>query len=115
MVDDEDAMRATLSDALTSEGYNDVSTASDGDEAISELQKEAFDLVVLDINMPRTNGFEVLKFIKEKHPITKVVVLTGFADRKNAIESRKLGAEGFVGKPCDLVDYLGTIERVLSE
>ncbi len=115
VVDDDDALRTTLSDALTSEGYNDVSTASDGDEAISELQKETFDLVVLDINMPRTNGFEVLKFIKEKHSNTKVVMLTGFADLQNEIESKKLGAEGFVGKPCDLVDFFTTIERVLSE
>ncbi len=115
VVDDEDALRTVLSVGLTSKGYNVVSTASDGDEAISELQKETFDLVVLDINMPRTNGFEVLKFIKEKHSNTKVVMLTGLGDLKDAIESKKLGAEGFVGKPCDFVDLLTTIEQVLSE
>ena len=114
VVDDEDALRTVLSIGLTSEGYN-VSTASDGDEAISGLQKETFDLVLLDVKMPRMNGFEVLKFIKEKHPIMKVVMLTGSGDLKDAIESKKLGAEGFVAKPCDLVDLLTTIERVLSE
>jgi FixJ family two-component response regulator len=56
-----------------------------------------------------------LKFIKEKHAKTKVVMLTGFADLKNAIESKKLGADDFVSKPYDLVDLLTTIERVLSE
>ncbi len=65
--------------------------------------------------MPRMNGFEVLKYIKEKHEKTKVVMLTGFADLKNAIESKKLGADDFVSKPYDLVDLLTTIERVLSE
>ena len=114
VVDDEDALRTVLSIGLTSEGYN-VSTASDGDEAISGLQKETFDLVVLDIKMPRMNGFEVLKVIKEKHPTTKVVVATGSGDLKDAIESKKLGAEGFVGKPYDLVDLLTTIKRILSE
>ena len=114
VVDDEDALRTVLSIGLTSEGYN-VSTASDGDEAISGLQKETFDLVVLDIKMPRMNGFEVLKFIKENHPTTKVVVATGSGDLKDAIESKKLGAEGFVGKPYDLVDLLTTIKRILSE
>jgi DNA-binding NtrC family response regulator len=114
VVDDEDALRTVLSGELVSEGY-DVRTASDGDDAIANLQKESFDLVLLDIKMPRMNGFEVLKFAKEKFPRTKVVMLTGFADLKNAIESKKLGAEDFVSKPYDLVDLLTTIERVLSE
>ena len=70
--------------------------------------------MLLDIKMPRVDGFEVLKFIKEKKADTKVIMLTGFADLKNAIESKKLGAEDFVSKPYDLVDLLTTIERVLS-
>ncbi len=114
VVDDEDALRTVLGGELASEGY-EVRTAADGDEAISELDKSPFDLVLLDIKMPRLNGFEVLKFIKEKHEKTKVVMLTGFADLKNAIESKKLGADDFVSKPYDLVDLLTTIERVLSE
>ncbi len=114
VVDDEDALRTGLSGELTSKGYN-VSTASDGDEAISGLQKETFDLVVLDIKMPRVNGFEVLKFVKEKHPETKVVMLAGFADFGNVIDVKKLGAEDFVAKPFDLANLLTTIERVLSE
>ncbi len=114
VVDDEDALRTVLSGELASEGY-EVQTASDGDEAVTELGKANFDLVLLDIKMPRMNGFEVLKHIKEKHTRTKVVMLTGFADLKNAIESKKLGADDFVSKPYDLVDLLTTIERVLSE
>ncbi len=114
VVDDEDALRTVLSGELASEGY-EVRTASDGDEAVTELGKGTFDLVLLDIKMPRMNGFEVLKHIKEKHAKTKVVMLTGFADLKNAIESKKLGADDFVSKPYDLVDLLTTIERVLSE
>ncbi len=114
VVDDEEALRTVLSSELNSEGY-EVRTAADGDEAINELGKAVFDLVLLDIKMPRTNGFEVLKFIKEKQPKTKVVMLTGFADLKNAIESKKLGADDFVSKPYDLVDLLTTIERVLTE
>jgi DNA-binding NtrC family response regulator len=113
VVDDEDALRTVLSGELASEGY-DVKTAGDGDEAIQNLQKENFDLVLLDIKMPRLNGFEVLKFVKEKYTKTKVVMLTGFADLKNAIESKKLGAEDFISKPYDLVDLLTTVERVLT-
>ncbi|HLP16396.1 MAG TPA: response regulator [Bacteroidota bacterium] len=113
VVDDEDALRSVLSTELLSEGYV-VETAPDGDDAIAILQQKAFDLVLLDIKMPRVDGFEVLRFIKQRYPNTKVIMLTGFADLKNAIESKKLGAEDFVSKPYDLVDLLTTIERVLS-
>ena len=114
VVDDEDALRMVLSSELSSSGY-DVATASDGDEAITVIQNKKFDLVLLDIKMPKVDGFEVLKFVKKNFPSMKVIMLTGFADLKNAIESKKHGAEDFVSKPYDLVDLLTTIERVLSE
>ena len=114
VVDDEDALRMVLSSELSSSGY-EVATASDGDEAITVIQNKRFDLVLLDIKMPKVDGFEVLKFVKKNFPAMKVIMLTGFADLKNAIESKKHGAEDFVSKPYDLVDLLTTIERVLSE
>lgn len=114
VVDDEDALRTVLSSELAGEGY-EVETAADGDEAINVVQTKPFDLVLLDIKMPKVDGFEVLKFLKSKYPNVKVIMLTGFADLKNAIESKKLGAEDFVSKPYDLVDLLTTIERVVSE
>jgi DNA-binding response OmpR family regulator len=114
VVDDEEALRTVLSSELVNEGY-DVNMAADGDDAVRELDKKPYDLVLLDIKMPRLNGFEVLKHIKENHAKTKVVMLTGFADLKNAIESKKLGADDFVSKPYDLVDLLTTIERVLND
>jgi DNA-binding NtrC family response regulator len=114
VVDDEEALRTVLSSELSGEGYQ-VDSASDGDEAISTIQSKKFDLVLLDIKMPKVDGFEVLKFIKKNTPEMKVIMLTAFADLKNAIESKKLGAEDFISKPYDLVDLLTTIERVLSE
>lgn len=113
VVDDEDALRLVLSTELEGEGYH-VASAADGQEAINILGGQDFDLILLDIKMPNVDGFEVLKFVKEKQPKTKVVMLTGFADLKNAIESKKLGAEDFVSKPYDLVDLLTTVERVLT-
>lgn len=113
VVDDEDALRTVLSSELEGEGYI-VQMAGDGDEAIKILEKNSFDLILLDIKMPTVDGFEVLKFVKQHSPTTKVIMLTGFADLKNAIESKKLGAEDFVSKPYDLVDLLTTVERVLT-
>lgn len=114
VVDDEEALRTVLSSELAGVGY-DIESAADGDEAISLVQAKKFDLVLLDIKMPKVDGFEVLKFIKKSYPSVRVIMLTGFADLKNAIESKKHGAEDFVSKPYDLVDLLTTIERVLSE
>lgn len=113
VVDDEDALRTVLSSELEGEGYH-VRSAADGQEAINILGNQEFDLILLDIKMPNVDGFEVLKFVKDRQPKTKVVMLTGFADLKNAIESKKLGAEDFVSKPYDLVDLLTTVERVLT-
>ncbi|HEX9829588.1 MAG TPA: response regulator, partial [Bacteroidota bacterium] len=79
VVDDEEALRTVLSSELEDEGYV-VQMAGDGDEAIKILEKNAFDLILLDIKMPTVDGFEVLKFIKQTHPLSKVIMLTGFAD-----------------------------------
>ncbi len=114
VVDDEEALRTVLSGELVNEGYL-VETAGDGDEAIALIKREPFDVVLLDIKMPKVDGFEVLKFIKKDYVNTKVIMLTAFADLKNAIESKKLGAEDFISKPYDLVDLLTTIERVLGD
>lgn len=113
VVDDEEALRTVLASELEGEGYL-VTTAFDGQNAIDILGSAVFDLILLDIKMPNVDGFEVLKFVKERHPTTKIIMLTGFADLKNAIESKKLGAEDFVSKPYDLVDLLTTVERVLT-
>jgi DNA-binding NtrC family response regulator len=114
VVDDEEALRTVLSGELVNEGYS-VGNAADGDEAIAIIKQQPFDIVLLDIKMPKVDGFEVLKFIKKDYPAIKVIMLTAFADLKNAIESKKLGAEDFISKPYDLVDLLTTIERVLGE
>ncbi|HEX9615653.1 MAG TPA: response regulator [Bacteroidota bacterium] len=113
VVDDEEALRTVLSAELEGEGYQ-VSTAADGEEALKIIGTQQFHLILLDIKMPNVDGFEVLKHVKQHQPATKVIMLTGFADLKNAIESKKLGAEDFVSKPYDLVDLLTTVERVLG-
>ncbi len=111
IVDDEEGVRAHLSTLLTRERYQ-VKTCFDGDDAIGLLENESFDVVLLDIKMPHMGGFEVLKFIRERHPRTHVIMLTAFAELANAMESRSLGADGFIGKPFDPVEVLMELERV---
>jgi DNA-binding NtrC family response regulator len=113
VVDDEEALRYLLSTELAAEGY-EVETAGDGDEAIEAIKQKDYDVVLLDIKMPRVDGFEVLKFIKQNKPEIKVIMLTAYADVKNAIEALKLGASDFVSKPYDLQDILTSINRALG-
>ena len=112
-VDDDHSLLKLLSKELLIEGYL-VAMASDGSEAIAKLQKNKFDLVVLDIKMPKMNGFEVLKFIKTNTPSTKVIMLTAYADVRHALESKRLGAEDFMEKPYDLGELLASIARLIS-
>lgn len=114
VVDDEEALRYLLSSELAAEGY-EVETAGDGDEAIESIKQKDYDVVLLDIKMPRVDGFEVLRFIKQNKPEIKVIMLTAYADVKNAIEALKLGASDFVSKPYDLEDILTSINRALGK
>jgi len=114
IVDDENDLRTLLSHVLTNAGY-EIKSASDGEEAISMLSKYKFDLTLLDIQMPNVNGIQVLKFIKQHSPTTKAIMLTGYADLKNAMEAKEFGACDFIGKPYKLDDILSTIERILKE
>ncbi len=119
VVDDEEALRFLLASELEAEAF-EVQSAGDGDEAIDLVRRKSeqgdrFDVVLLDIKMPRVDGFEVLKYVKSNIPETKVIMLTAYADVKNAIESLRLGASDFVSKPYDLDDILTSINRALGK
>jgi DNA-binding response OmpR family regulator len=112
-VDDEDALRELVKNQLEGEGFH-VETADDGDTGISVLGKHAFDVVLLDIRMPRVNGIEVLKHIREKKMPSRVIILTAVDDLSVAIEAVKNGANDYITKPYDLGALVASIQRVLA-
>jgi DNA-binding response OmpR family regulator len=114
VVDDEPSLRTAMSSQLMEQGYS-VSSAEDGDVAIKMLESKRFDLILLDLRMPKVDGFEVLKFAKMKYPKTKVVMMTGFADLNNALDSRGLGADHFIAKPFERRELLAIIRRILAD
>ena len=114
VVDDEDALRMLLKDELTLHGF-DVSDAENGMVAIDKLNKDHFDLVVLDIKMPEMDGIEVLRNIREQNLSKKVIMLTGVDELKVARESMNLGANDFITKPYDFQKLFACIDRVLKE
>jgi two-component system NtrC family response regulator len=113
VVDDEASFREMLTVLLKPEGYW-VETASDGVEAINALQSSVFDLVLLDIKMPRVDGIEVLRFIQESCISTQVIVLTGVGDIRIAVECMKLGAYYYLTKPYTADELNAIIERALE-
>jgi len=115
LVDDEEGFRTMLRDTLEDEGYEDITMAGDGGEAIEILKNREFDLVVLDIVMPFVSGFGVLHFIHDHFPKTKVVMLTAYAEMRLAVEAKELGASDFIAKPIMRADFFRTIEGVLSK
>jgi DNA-binding NtrC family response regulator len=113
VIDDDQSIRRTLELHLTDEGY-DVLTAADGEEGARLAIDEAVDFVLLDLRLPKMDGYEVLKAIKAEKPNLSVVMITAFDDMETAIEAIRLGAIDHLGKPLDL-DELGEVLAKIDE
>lgn len=109
IVEDEKSMREVLKILLEGEGH-EVTTASDGIEGLSCIEKDIFDLVITDVKMPKADGFEVLKRIKETSPDTIVIMITAFGNRETATQAMKFGAYDFISKPFN-IDEIRLIVR----
>jgi CheY-like chemotaxis protein len=113
VVDDEEFLRTLLIDELTGAGYT-VTGADTGESALATIRTEQIDVILLDIKMPDISGIEILKFVVKNSPATKVIMLTGYANLKYAMESKEHGAVDFIAKPFSLTDVLASVERVLG-
>jgi DNA-binding NtrC family response regulator len=111
VVDDEVSITFLLKTELEELSDFDVDVALNGTEAINLVQSTIYDIVLLDIKMPRVSGIDVLRFINEHSPATQVIMLTNVIDYKTAIETIKLGAYDFVSKPYDSQQLLATVRR----
>lgn len=113
IVEDEKSMQEVLKILLEGENH-EVTTASDGIEGLSYLDKDIFDLVITDMKMPKADGFEVLKKVKEISPDTIVIMITAFGNKETAIEAMKLGAYDYISKPFN-IDEIRLIVRKAIE
>jgi two-component system response regulator PilR (NtrC family) len=114
IVEDEKSMREVLKMLLEGEGH-DVRIASDGLEGLSCIEKDIFDLVISDMKMPKADGFEVLKKIKEISPDTIVIMITAFGNRETATEARKLGAYDFISKPFNIDEIRLIVKKAIEK
>jgi two-component system response regulator AtoC len=113
IVDDEAAMRKNLSELLGEEGFKIVE-AVDGEGAISVVKDQQPHLILLDINLPRTDGLAVLVEVKRTQPDVPVIVFTAYGTSERAIQAMKSGAYDYLEKPFDLDEFLLTIRRALN-
>jgi DNA-binding response OmpR family regulator len=114
IVDDDKELRAHLADILGGAGY-EIDSAASGLEAIEKAIDTDFDLVLLDLMMPKMSGVDVLQELRKVAPRTRVIMLTAFATVENAVEVIKRGASDYLIKPFKIDELLVRIRRVLEE
>lgn len=113
VVDDDINLCKILTEELSDVGYQ-THYITGGSEALQYLNNNTIDLLLLDLNMPGVDGFDVLQELSKSDKKPKIIVLTAYADVKSAIESAKLGANDFLSKPYDFDELLITIRKVLQ-
>jgi len=113
VVDDEDSIRTSLAGILEDEGFR-VMFANDGVTALDAVRKELPDLVLLDIWMPRMDGIETLRKLKELYPALLIIMMSGHGTIETAVKSTKMGAYDFIEKPLSLDKLLVCIRNALG-
>jgi DNA-binding response OmpR family regulator len=111
VVDDDVAIRESLKKILEGAGY-DVLLAIDGEEAELKLRDEKFDLVILDVNLPKRDGWDVLEFLSLTSPLLPVIMITGLMDQMATTIIP--GVSALLGKPVEVPMMLKKIENLLN-
>jgi two-component system, NtrC family, response regulator HydG len=114
IVEDEEIVRQLLTGLLREEGY-DVDAVSTGEEALKALDRELYDLVLLDLNLPGMHGMNVLGAAPALQTDAQFIVMTAFGSVDNAVEAMKLGAFDYLNKPFRTEELLLTLERALHQ
>ncbi|HMJ33824.1 MAG TPA: response regulator transcription factor [Baekduia sp.] len=111
LADDEQSIQTLLSFPLRKDGY-DVTTASDGREALARFNESRFDLVVLDVMMPRMDGLEVCRRIRARHNVP-IIMLTAKAEEIDKVLGLELGADDYITKPFSLREFRSRVRAAL--
>jgi Response regulator containing CheY-like receiver, AAA-type ATPase, and DNA-binding domains len=112
VVDDERSVTELLKAQLEEVGFS-VDVANDGAAGMNKIQSKRYDIILLDLKMPRIDGIEVLKYAKGVQPDVQVIILTGYGDIKTAVDTIKLGAFDFIPKPYNFDELLVAMKNAL--
>src|SRR2546425_1893936 len=113
VVDDDATMREALRDTLSTEGYG-VLAVENAIQAMAELEKQEFDVVLADLSLPRVSGLELLDRVKKSWPATEVIVITGQGSIATAVDAIKRGAYHYVTKPFTADEILHLVGQALE-
>lgn len=114
IIDDEKAIRKTLTEILSFEGYK-IDEASDGEEGLKRFRDKAYDVVLCDIKMPKLDGIEFLQKAGEINPDVPIIMISGHGNIETAVEAVKKGAYDYISKPPDLNRLLITIRNAMDK
>jgi two-component system alkaline phosphatase synthesis response regulator PhoP len=112
LVEDEEALRMTLTDRLSSEGYR-VECASDGQEGYVKATTEPFDVIILDVMLPRRSGFDICREVRHAGVATPILILTARGQTVDKVVGLKLGADDYVTKPFEMMELIARVEALL--
>ena len=114
IVDDDIAVAGLLKDLISDE-ERAVDVCNDGLAAIESIQKNSYDLIVVDLVMPRVGGLDVLRYAKEVNPDVIVIIITGHASLETAIAAIKEGAYNYIRKPCKLEEINFAVDNAIDK
>jgi two-component system alkaline phosphatase synthesis response regulator PhoP len=112
VVEDEEALRVALSDRLESEDYL-VETAADGEEGFQKTLAGRFDLVILDVMLPRKKGFDICRDIRKAGLVVPIIMLTAKSETVDKVLGLKIGADDYVTKPFEMIELMARVEALL--
>lgn len=112
IVEDDESISLGLRMNLEAEGY-DVGVAADGDEGLARAAEGGVDLVILDVMLPKTNGFEVVRHLRSKGSTVPVIMLSARGAEMDKVMGLELGAEDYITKPFGLAELLARVKAVL--
>jgi len=114
VVDDDQGLRLTVSTTLKNTGRFDVSEAFDGQKAVEMVREKSFDVVILDVDMPRLNGLQALRQIKELDSRIIVLIMTAYANINDAVTAVKEGAYNYISKPVKGEELVSLLDKALE-
>lgn len=112
VVDDEIAIRELITEVLKIADY-EFTTAADGLEALNEIRKQKFDLIILDVNLPKIDGFAVLEKIRESAPTQPIIMISARTEKDDVTHGLRLGADDYIRKPFSVEELLLRVENRL--
>ena len=114
VVDDDQIIRDSLCEFLRMEGHN-CQGAEGFSQAMKELEKQHYHLVLTDVNMPEIDGFELLRVIRKRYPTIVTIVITGYGTIESAVEAIKMGAYDYLTKPIIDDEIRMLVSRALEQ